>query len=508
MKSSRTKNTMINIFVIVLMQVLNLIYSLVSKSYFLSEFSISVYGIVDLFSSFFHSLMLLELGFGTILIYNLYKPIALKNNEEIRKQLEIFKTIYFYLIVIIVVVSLLFSPFIYKIFNISYHDAILVYEIYYSNVLHIIIKYWTLNKISILNASQEKYIENISLLIMDSISFVFRMIAIVVFRNIYLYMFSQLLIPSLAYLLEVIWINKHYEVGRIKLISFKFVKESGVLNQCKKYIYATIYSLVFLSMDNIIISAMLSTDSVAYVTNYNALLMTGSQFITTVMVSLRGIMSDYNLKQKSMEGFYDVFSIVASFNFVIVSLMIVGFFVLMDDFISLWLGHEYVISGTILIALLVIRMLENIFEPINSVFIINGYIFKEKWPLIISALTNFILTIILIKYFGLIGAYIATIIALFIKWFGKFYYVLSDIFKEYRIRVLLKYSVYLSLIILEMIFIKQFVNIIVPNVTSLLLFVYKFLIVVIAVLLIDGIIVIQNKSVRTYVRNTLLNSFK
>ena len=162
MEFNRTKNTMINILIIVFMQVLNLIYSLISKKYFLSVFSISIYGVVDLFSSFFHSLMLLELGFGTILIYNLYKPIALKDDEAIRKQLEIFKTIYFYLIIIIVVISLAFSPFLYKTFNISYSDTVLVYEIYFSNVLYIVIKYWTLNKISILNANQEKYIENIS----------------------------------------------------------------------------------------------------------------------------------------------------------------------------------------------------------------------------------------------------------------------------------------------------------------------------------------------------------
>lgn len=506
MEFNRTKNTMINILIIVFMQVLNLIYSLISKKYFLSVFSISIYGVVDLFSSFFHSLMLLELGFGTILIYNLYKPIALKDDEAIRKQLEIFKTIYFYLIIIIVVISLAFSPFLYKTFNISYSDTVLVYEIYFSNVLYIVIKYWTLNKISILNANQEKYIENICLLIMDSVSFAIRMISILILKNIYLFMFAQLLIPSLAFLLEVIWIDRHYNVKNIKFLSFEALRKSGVLDQCRKYIYATVYSLVFLSMDNMIISIILSTDSVAYVTNYNALIMTGSQFITTVMVSLRGIMADYNYKQGSREGFFDVFSVISSFNFIIVSLMVVGFYVLIDDFISLWIGSEYVISSSILVALLMIRMLECLFEPINSVFIIHGYIFKEKWPLIISAATNFILTIIFIKYFGLIGAYIATILALFIKWCGKFYYVLREIFNKYKTRVLLKYTTYMLLIVNEMIIINYFANIFVPKVSSMQLFSYKLTIVIILTLLIDAVIVLLNKSVRNYIKNTLLKS--
>ena len=190
MGSKRTKNSMINIFVIVFMQVLSLLYSLISKRIFLSEFTLSVYGVIDLFSSFFHSLMLLELGFGTILIYNLFKPIALKNDKEIRNQLAIFKTIYFYLIMIIVSISVIFAPFLYDFFNITYQDTILVYIIYFSNVLYIIIKYSTLSKISILNASQEKYIENIAIIIVDAINFVIKVVSVVIFRDIYLYIFS------------------------------------------------------------------------------------------------------------------------------------------------------------------------------------------------------------------------------------------------------------------------------------------------------------------------------
>lgn len=508
MGSKRTKNSMINIFVIVFMQVLSLLYSLISKRIFLSEFTLSVYGVIDLFSSFFHSLMLLELGFGTILIYNLFKPIALKNDKEIRNQLAIFKTIYFYLIMIIVSISVIFAPFLYDFFNITYQDTILVYIIYFSNVLYIIIKYSTLSKISILNASQEKYIENIAIIIVDAINFVIKVVSVVIFRDIYLYIFSLLVIPSFSYFLEVLWINKHYNVKKIKLVTFKKIKESGTLHQCRNYIYATVYSLVFVAMDNIIISAMLSTDSVAYVTNYNVLLATGTQFITTIMLSLRGVMADYHYNQSSKEGFYDVFNIVTSFNFIIVSLMSVGFYVLMDDFIGLWLGQSFVISCDIFVALLIIRTLECIFEPINNVFIINGYIFKEKLPLIISALTNLFLTIILIKSIGLIGAYIATIIALFIKWYGKFYYVLGGIFNEHKGMVLFRYCSYLCLISFEMIIVNRLAKVVVPSVASLSLFTCKLVFVVFITVLVNGGIILMDKSVRNYMKNLLFNKEK
>lgn len=501
MKSNRSKSAAITIIVITIMQILSLLYSLISKRIFLDVFSLSTYGVIDLFGSFFNSLMLLEMGFGTILIYNLYKPLATGDREEIRKQLSVFKTIYLFLIVIVVAVSLSFAPFIYKIFNISVNNVFLVYEVYFCNVIAIIIKYWTLNKISILNANQYKYVEYGITIVIDFICFVGKIIAVRYLNDAYLYIMLLLMSPVIINIVETLWINKRYDVKKIKIVSFKKVVESGALSQCKKYIFATIHHLIFLSMDNIIISAMLSTDAVAYVSNYYQLINTASQFIILLMASFRGIIADYRNNNGNLDGYYSVFGIVSSLNFIFVSLMTVGIYILMDDFISLWLGTQYIISTEVFISLLIIRMLECIFEPLQSVFVIEGYIFKEKLPLILSALTNFILTIIFIKHIGLIGAYIATIIALFVKWFGKFYYILKDVFNIYKLRVVFRYALYLLFIIIEMFAIRDLVNFMVPVVNSYILFIYKFIVTVFILAVINGCIIMLDSSVREYLKN-------
>ena len=146
-------------------------------------------------------------------------------------------------------------------------------------------------------------------------------------------------------------------------------------------------------------------------------------------------------------------------------------------------------------------MLDCIFEPLQSIFVIEGYIFKEKLPLIISALTNLVLTIMFINYFGLIGAYIATIIALFIKWFGKFYYVLKGVFRDYKLKVILRYTSYIMIIIVEMIILKGFASTIVPVANNAALFVYKTAVVVMIIIILNGCIIMLDSSVREYLRN-------
>ena len=148
--------------------------------------------------------------------------------------------------------------------------------------------------------------------------------------------------------------------------------------------------------------------------------------------------------------------------------------------------------------------MDNLFEPVNSMMVIEGYIFKEKWNLIISALTNLILTIIFLYKFGLVGAYYATIIALIFKWVGKFYYMLSGTFKNYEFDIIKRYLMYVLAIGLEVYFVGNLASTIIPNVNSLVLFIYKFLIVVFVVCLVNGIIIILNKGTRDYVKHTLL----
>lgn len=501
--SKRGRNTFINILVIVVMQIANLFYALISKRLFLDQFSISVYGVIDLFGSFFRSLMMLELGFGSILVFNLYKPVSNNNINEIRRQLSLFKTVYAIISFVILCISLLTLPFIYKIFNISCKEKLLVYTVYLLNVFSILIKYHYLNKISILNAGQVNYVQNITIIITDFICFIIKVLSLVLFHNAYLYVTSLLLIPSLAYILQSIWVDNYYDIKKIEYAKISDIKDSEILTQMSKYIYATIYNLIFLSMDNMIISVKISTDAVAYMSNYLSIINIGSTFVETISLSLRGIIADYRFSNNDSKEFFRIFKYLSIIFFFMTSIIIVGFYSMIDDFISLWIGQQFVIKNCILIILLLIQLMDCLFEPISIVFNVSGYMFVEKYPLILSAITNLILTIVFIDCFGLIGAYIATLIATIIKWISKFYYVLSGVLKKFSIKTISIYFLYLSLNLFEMLFVKRFVDEIILNVNSLILFIYKTVLVIIVTSIISSLVIFLDTEVLTNIRRFL-----
>lgn len=500
-KNNRSKQAIVNIIVVVVMQVLSLLYALVSKKIFLDNFSISAYGVIDLFGSFFRTLTLLELGFGTILVYNLYKPVANGDYETIKKQLSYFKTIYLVISLIIVIIAIICGFFIYDFFNIDLQDRILVYEIYILNIISVFVKYRCLHKISLLNASGYKYISNISYMIVDTIGFLAKIISLKVFGSENLYILSLLVSPILSYLFEYIWVDRKYKLGKIKYASFCELKESGVFLQCKKYLYVIIYTLIFNSMDNIIISSKFSTDTIAYVTNYLTLFIIGRDFVVTLSSSLRGILANYYNQDVSELDFYKIFDILSSLNFLLCSIVSIGFYTLIDNFIILWIGDQYVIDDKLMIVLLIMTMIDAFFSSVDSVFVIKGYIFEQKWSLIASALTNLILTIVLINTVGLIGAYIATLIALIVIWVAKAHRVFKDVFCGFYFASIIKYIIYVMIIFSEMIIINFFAGKIFVNVNSLTMFVCKFIFIVVLTSFTNGLFVVANKNVRLYVKS-------
>lgn len=478
---NKSKKALLSVVLVILMQFMSFLYSLIVKKVYLGIFSISLYGVIGVFQSFFSSLLMMEMGFGTILIYNLFDPVSKNDNSAIKTQLSIFKTIYAILSLIIVIISLLFAPFIYDAFNIDFDNKPIVYLIYILNIITIVVKYKFLCKKSILDAGENKYISILITVFVDMILFLLKMVSLLELNSLVLFCIATLVQPIIVTLIEVLWVDKHYYFGKVKYAKFKEIKNSGVLKQCKKYIYATIYNLVFFSMDNIIISMLLSTDHVAFTSNYTSLISTGYSLIVSAMGSLRGIMASY-VCQEGQKKLYEVFCKIRTLDFLLTSIIVVGFYVMIDKFIILWIGNDYLLDKRITIVLLFTLLLNGLFEIVSNIFVINGYIFREKYPLIISAFTNFLLTIVLIRDFGVFGAFFATFVATIVFWIGKFYYIFTDVFAKYKFEIIKYYCLCIILVISESLIIDKICNMIFKNVNSLVVFLAECLFIAILVI--------------------------
>ena len=101
----RTKNSIINIYVGILTQIIMVALGFISRKVFIDNLGTNYLGVNGLLTSLLTMLGLVEGGIGTSIVYNLYKPLAEKDEPRIIALVQLYKKIYFVLAIIIFILG-------------------------------------------------------------------------------------------------------------------------------------------------------------------------------------------------------------------------------------------------------------------------------------------------------------------------------------------------------------------------------------------------------------------
>ena len=154
---SRTRNSLINISTNVIGQIVQMLLQFISRTIFVHFLSEQYLGINGLFGNILNLLSLTELGFGTAIIYSLYKPIAENDEKHITQLMNMYRRIYSVVAFAILGIGLLLVPFLD--YFIAGENTIpnlrLLYVLY---LLNTVFSYFLIYKRSLIEADQKQYI--------------------------------------------------------------------------------------------------------------------------------------------------------------------------------------------------------------------------------------------------------------------------------------------------------------------------------------------------------------
>ena len=189
---SRTENFVRNTSVGILMQIFSLVLSFVSRTIFIKLLTNDYLSINGLFSNILSTLSIVELGFGTALIYYLYKPVANNDKEEIKVILKYYKKVYMIIGTAMIVLGLMVIPFMGYIIK----DPPKVKEnlnfIYILFLLSTAGGYFYYYKIALINAYQKSYIVSIYNQIFKWVQMILQIVVLLLTNSYVLYLIIQL----------------------------------------------------------------------------------------------------------------------------------------------------------------------------------------------------------------------------------------------------------------------------------------------------------------------------
>lgn len=424
MNKSRKKNAILNILIGYLAQIGVLILSFVGRKIFLEFLSIEYLGINGLYSNILTVLSLAELGLDSAVVYSLYKPVATGDVDLTYSLIKYFKKIYYGVAVGIFVLGLMLVPFLRIIIksDLATSDLIFYYILFLINTVS---SYLVAHKVALLSASQEQRIQKITTLISSLILQIVHIVVLIIWRNYYIYIITTVFNTLLYnYILSIICDKIHPELkGNHRIVK---IDKTPIITRIKHTFMYKLGVVAINNTDNILISSLVSTAAVGLYSNYYTVVSAFQGFvsvITTSMISGVGNLAAGGNKKRQ----YEIFQILLLLYHFIAALGGIGFGLLFNNLIKLWLGNKYIFSVK---TVAIISFNYYVTCAINPVWMYreaNGLFKEVKYLMLIRAALNIFFSLAFGMAWGTFGILFATLVSLILT---SFWYEPQILFRK------------------------------------------------------------------------------
>ncbi|MDD3241994.1 MAG: polysaccharide transporter [Bacilli bacterium] len=409
----RTKNSINNTIASLFTNIITIFIGIIAQAFFLKILGTEYLGINSLFTNIVSMLGIIELGLGSAIIYNLYRPIQKKEKNKINALMNFYKKAYTKIAFIFLGLGFMMIPILpFFIKNVSIGLNLNIIFILF--IIDIFCSYLLSYKRSILYADQKRYIINIIHILYLILLNILQILFLIITKNYYCFLLLKIIFRIIENINISSYVNKKYPYlkGKNKELLDKET-EKDIYQKIKALFFHKIGGFVITSTDNIIISKFLGIIQVGLYSNYflifNSVQILFSNIIYSTTASIGNLLVD-STKEKN----YEIFRRIKLINIWLTTFSSAAILLLITPFIQLWLGNKYLLPEFVLIVLVINHFQLSMRSSYLTFKEAAGIFHQDRFIPIIESIINIILSIILVKFFSLAGVFIGTIISSFV----------------------------------------------------------------------------------------------
>lgn len=413
MNNSRTKNVAKNAWWALVTQILSIILSFISRTIFIYILGVEYLGINGLFTNILMLLSFAELGIGNAIIYSMYKPLAINDEEKIKSLMALYAKAYRLIGIIVFISGLIVIPFmdiIIKEIPSIKEDIIHIYLLFLINTT---VSYFFVYKKSIIIADQKNYIVSLYQQLFLIIQVILQIIFLVLTHEYMLFLMIQIICTILNNIVTARKADKMYPYLNDKNVTELDRNErQGIFKNVKALFLYKLASVTLSGTDNIIISAIIGVTAVGLSSNYLLVITAFTTISNQIMNAFTASVGNLNAigdtanKERVFNRMFFISSWLHGF-------LSIGLLIFLNQFIDIWLGSEYILSKNVVFALILHFYILNMHIPVFTYRTTMGLFVQGKWAPMLGAIINIVLSLWLGRLYGLFGIFIATSIARF-----------------------------------------------------------------------------------------------
>lgn len=406
----------------------NAIIAFVVRSFVIKYLGVEILGVNATIVETVNLLSMSELGIQSAIIYKLYKPIIDKDIERQRMLFSLYKYSYRLVSLAIFVIGIVILPFLPSIVKTEV-DIRIVYASYIMQVMLIVITYLVSYYRILLLANQKQYIYAWFGIFVNIFASVLQVIVLVIFKSYLFYLVVGYV--SLFLNTVFIYIKTKSEYGEI-MKKTKVPKEevSSMVKDLKQMVLGTVSGYIYGSTDNVLISSFFGAIHVGFISNYKMITNVMRSVISSLSSALSPSWGDFlnrNYDEKNVLRNYKLYIFM---QFVIGMVLLLPTWILLDDFIIIWIGKDFLISDVVLMLIIMDLFMTGLNEPTCVIMRNLGMFKEEKKSSLVAAISNIVSSILLGLLIGIPGIFVGTIIAVIEYWVIRSWYVHKRCFEK------------------------------------------------------------------------------
>lgn len=366
-------------------------------------------GLNSLYLSIIGFLDVAELGIGSAISFCMYKPIVEGDDDKVSALYGLFKKAYFIIGAIVLVGGLVVMPFLPTLAKDYQEVGVNLYFTYALMLISVVITYAFSARTSLINAYKNNHITttiNSSGLLLQYVS----QIAVIVLTKSYvLYLVCRIVASLVQWAATYFIADKKYK----NIICNKQRVDKQTLGEVSKNIKAMfmhkVGHVIIREAGNIVISAFIGVTILGFYSNYTSIMMAMWGMLILFFTPLTSIIGQLYVKadKSEIKSYYNFFF---ALNFIIGAVFFLGYYGIIDNVITLFFGDGLQVEKTVSFSITLNYFIMFLRQSTLLFRDSTGTFYNDRWKTLIEGIVNFILSVVFVNLFGVVGVAWATIL--------------------------------------------------------------------------------------------------
>lgn len=403
------KKGLLNISVSVGFKLITMFFVIFVKRILIDTCGNEINGLNSLYLNIIGFLAVAELGVGNAITFCMYEPIVNGDNDKVSALYGLFHKCYLTIAAVITLSGFVITPFL-SYFAKDYTELdVNLYLTFILMLISVVLTYAFASKTSLINAYKNNYITNAISSGGLLLQYALQVLVLILTKSFIWYLICRIITSIVKWIITEWIARKKYS----NIIRFKHKIDSDtkvkLIRSIKAMFMHKIGTVLVNTVDSVVISMFVGVIALGEYSNYLVIatsLVGVINLVFTSLVSVLGHMfveSDKTTSRKHCETFHLL-------NFIIGIICFLGYYAIIDDLIAILFSSDLIVSKSISIVITVNSFVQFMRQSTLSFREATGTFYNDRWKPLFEGLVNLVLSVIFVKWFGVTGVIVATII--------------------------------------------------------------------------------------------------